>query len=363
MSESTYRWFSAVAGAVAGAVCVVGFVGLAYRRATNARVRRTTSRTDLLVYLLLVVLIVLGCWMTFAHNLITSSPYDYRESVSEWWRSLFILQPDVEPVANANTVYQVHAIVAWGVLGAVPVQPPGPRLEHPAAVPGAAVHPLPAPLPGARAMTRAAGGPAHAGHRRVRGVLLRVGADRAPRPGPAGVHRPVGLRDLRDRRRARTAGLDHADPARLAHRPARRPARVHRAHDLHAAAADRARALPRHAGRRAALRAPARVRGRLVRRRGAVRQRLVPAGASGLRPRDLRGGDGGNRARRPDGAEHRRRVGPVGPVLGGRRRRGDRRARSSGCSPATPRARAAAARPRGCSRHCRSSGAADAPGR
>ena len=74
MSENTYRWFSAVAGAVAGAVCVVGFVGLAYRRATNARVRRTTSRTDLLVYLLLVVLIVLGCWMTFAHNLITSRP-------------------------------------------------------------------------------------------------------------------------------------------------------------------------------------------------------------------------------------------------------------------------------------------------
>ena len=53
MSESTYRWFSAIAGAVAGIVCVVGFLGLVYRRATNVRVRRTTSRTDLLVYLLL----------------------------------------------------------------------------------------------------------------------------------------------------------------------------------------------------------------------------------------------------------------------------------------------------------------------
>jgi nitrate reductase gamma subunit len=50
MSETTYRWFSAVAGAVAGAVCVVGFIGLVYRRITNVRVRRTTSRTDLLVY-------------------------------------------------------------------------------------------------------------------------------------------------------------------------------------------------------------------------------------------------------------------------------------------------------------------------
>jgi len=38
MSESTYRWFSAIAGAVAGAVCIVGFFGLVYRRVTNVRV-------------------------------------------------------------------------------------------------------------------------------------------------------------------------------------------------------------------------------------------------------------------------------------------------------------------------------------
>ena len=131
MSESTYRWFSAGAGAVAGAICTVGFIGLVYRRATNDRVRRTTSRTDLLVYGLLVALIGLGCWMTFAHNLITSSPYDYRESVSEWWRSLFILQPDVEAVTNANVVYQVHAIVAWGFWALFPFS----RLVHAWSIP------------------------------------------------------------------------------------------------------------------------------------------------------------------------------------------------------------------------------------
>jgi nitrate reductase gamma subunit len=117
MSENTYRWFSAIAGAVAGAVCVVGFVGLVYRRATNPRVRRATTRIDILVYLLLTVLIGLGCWMTFAHNLLSSSPYDYRDSVSEWWRSLFYLQPKVEAIEGANTVYQVHAIVAWAFWG------------------------------------------------------------------------------------------------------------------------------------------------------------------------------------------------------------------------------------------------------
>jgi respiratory nitrate reductase gamma subunit len=131
MSESTYRWFSAIAGAVAGAVCVVGFAGLVYRRATNTRVRRTTSRTDLVVYALLTILIVLGIWMTFGYNLATKSPYDYRESVSEWWRSLFVLQPDVEAVQDANLLYQIHAIVAWAFWAVFPFS----RLVHAWSIP------------------------------------------------------------------------------------------------------------------------------------------------------------------------------------------------------------------------------------
>ena len=131
MSEHTYRWFSAVAGAVAGAVCIVGFFGLVYRRATNARVRRTTSRTDLVVYLLLVLLIVMGCWMTIGYNLATKSPYDYRDSMSLWWRSLFILQPDVAAVQDANLLYRVHAIVAWAFWAVFPFS----RLVHMLSIP------------------------------------------------------------------------------------------------------------------------------------------------------------------------------------------------------------------------------------
>jgi respiratory nitrate reductase gamma subunit len=131
MSECTYRWFSAIAGAIAGAVCVTGFVGLVYRRITNVRVRRTTSRTDLAVYTLLVILIGLGCWMTFAHNLITKTPEDYRETMSLWWRTLFILQPDVAAAQHANTVYQVHAIVAWAFWALFPFS----RLVHAWSIP------------------------------------------------------------------------------------------------------------------------------------------------------------------------------------------------------------------------------------
>jgi nitrate reductase gamma subunit len=131
ISESAYRWISAIPGSIAAAVCAVGLVGLVYRRATNDRVRRTTSRTDLLVYFLLTVLIAIGGWLTFGHNLLTSSPYDYRESIAPWWRSLFTLQPDVQAAAGAATIYQVHAIVAWAFWALFPFS----RLVHAWSIP------------------------------------------------------------------------------------------------------------------------------------------------------------------------------------------------------------------------------------
>jgi nitrate reductase gamma subunit len=113
ITESTYRWFAAIAGAVAGAVTVVGLVGLIYRRSVSDRVRRSTTRMDIATYVLLTVLIVMGCWMTFGYNLATESPYNYRDSIGEWWRSLFYLQPDVAAIEQAPLLYKLHAIIAW----------------------------------------------------------------------------------------------------------------------------------------------------------------------------------------------------------------------------------------------------------
>jgi respiratory nitrate reductase gamma subunit len=131
IGESTYRWFSAIAGGVAGAVTLIGFVGLVYRRTTSDRVRRTTTRMDLITYFLLTTLIVMGCWMTFGYNLATRSPYNYRETVSEWWRSLFYLHPDVSAIRDAPLLYQLHAVVAWAFWAFFPFS----RLVHAWSIP------------------------------------------------------------------------------------------------------------------------------------------------------------------------------------------------------------------------------------
>ena len=131
MSEHTYRWFSAIAGAIAGAVTRHRF----RRTRVPARHQRPSAAHDIADRSARLLpargLIGLGCWMTFAHNLITASPYDYRDSISAWWRSLFILQPDVEAVQGANTVYQVHAIIAWAFWALFPFS----RLVHAWSIP------------------------------------------------------------------------------------------------------------------------------------------------------------------------------------------------------------------------------------
>jgi respiratory nitrate reductase gamma subunit len=131
ITEHTYRWFSAIAGAIAGAVTLIGFIGLVYRRLTSDRVRRSTTRTDYVTYLLLTVLIVMGCWMTFGHNLATNAPYNYRVSIGRWWQSLFYLHPNVAAIRAAPLVYQLHAIIAWAFWALFPFS----RLVHAWSIP------------------------------------------------------------------------------------------------------------------------------------------------------------------------------------------------------------------------------------
>jgi respiratory nitrate reductase gamma subunit len=131
ITEHTYRWISAIAGGIAGAVALIGFAGLVYRRVRSDRVRRSTTRIDIFTYGLLTVLIVLGCYMTFGHNLASHAPYNYRDSIGVWWRSIFYLQPNVSAITHAPLVYQLHAIIAWGFWAAFPFT----RLVHAWSIP------------------------------------------------------------------------------------------------------------------------------------------------------------------------------------------------------------------------------------
>jgi nitrate reductase gamma subunit len=112
VSEGAYHAGSVVAGTLFGAVAIVGFILLIARRESSPRVRATTSRVDRLTYGLLLIVMLVGMVATLGPNLIGGG-YDYRETVSPWFRGLFVLDPDTSLITSAPAVYQVHAAAAF----------------------------------------------------------------------------------------------------------------------------------------------------------------------------------------------------------------------------------------------------------
>ena len=125
ISEPVYRWFSAAAGTVAVVLVLVGVAILAGRRIFVVRVRATTSPVDWFILVLLLVEIAFGLAMTTGVNLLGSG-YNYRTTVSVWFRGLFAGDPHVALIANSPVLYQIHVSLAWLIIAAWPFT----RLVH-----------------------------------------------------------------------------------------------------------------------------------------------------------------------------------------------------------------------------------------
>ena len=109
VSEHAYHWLAIVAGGAAGILLCVGALVLVYRRLRIDRIQATTITSDWVMYPLLLTTITLGMFCTFLGGLVDE--YDYRETVSPWFRSLFVLQPDVDSMAEAPVQFKVHTLV------------------------------------------------------------------------------------------------------------------------------------------------------------------------------------------------------------------------------------------------------------
>ena len=111
ISEDAYHLLAVVLGAIAGFATVAGMAILIYRRRTVGPVFTATTRNDKLMYAVLAVVIALGLAATVAANIVGDG-YDYRHTVSPWFRSIFLLQPDGELMAGVPLLFQLHALSA-----------------------------------------------------------------------------------------------------------------------------------------------------------------------------------------------------------------------------------------------------------
>jgi nitrate reductase gamma subunit len=186
VTEYGYHVTALTMGGVAGITTLTGTAILVYRRRRTGPVFMATTRNDKLMYVVLVGAILAGLWATliFGGLRAGAAGYDYRGTVSPWFRSIFALRPDVRRMAAAPVDYQVHTLVGMGLFAVWPFT----RLIHAFTVP---VHYLfrpyivyrrrtPAPVPGARPSRRGwepAGRPLSSG---------RDGAPRRARGGAGG---------------------------------------------------------------------------------------------------------------------------------------------------------------------------------
>lgn len=125
ISEHTYHIGAVVLGTIAGVATLGGLAILIYRRRTVGPVFSATTRNDKAMYLSLTVTIVLGLSATVAANVVGGG-YDYRETISPWFRSIFYLQPDPDLMTGAPVLFQLHAISALLLFAAWPFT----RLVH-----------------------------------------------------------------------------------------------------------------------------------------------------------------------------------------------------------------------------------------
>jgi len=169
ITQEQYHAVALSVGGIAGFCTLVGIAILVYRRRRTGPVFMATTKNDKLMYVVLVGAIVLGLWATVA-GANAGHEGNYRETVSPWFRSVFLLQPDVESMAAAPLTFQIHTLTGLALIAIFPFT----RL----------VHAFTAPL-----------------HYLFRPYIVYRSRDARPTPGASAPRRgwdPVGTRD-RDR--------------------------------------------------------------------------------------------------------------------------------------------------------------------
>jgi nitrate reductase gamma subunit len=125
ITEHTYHLMAVFLGTVAGLCTLIGMAILIARRRLVGPVFAATTRNDKGMYVVLGSVIVLGLLATVRANALGDG-YNYRETVSPWFRSLFYLRPDPDVMADVPVGFQIHVLAAFALFAFWPFT----RLVH-----------------------------------------------------------------------------------------------------------------------------------------------------------------------------------------------------------------------------------------
>ncbi|EHI11884.1 respiratory nitrate reductase, gamma subunit [Mycolicibacterium thermoresistibile ATCC 19527] len=112
LSQHAYHIQALVLGGIAGVCTLTGIVLLVYRRRTTGPVFLATTVNDKVMYLVLVMAIVAGLACTLIGATPVGADHNYRETVSPWFRSIWVLQPRGDLMVQAPAWFQIHVVIA-----------------------------------------------------------------------------------------------------------------------------------------------------------------------------------------------------------------------------------------------------------
>ncbi|QUG41503.1 respiratory nitrate reductase subunit gamma [Psychrobacillus sp. INOP01] len=130
VNDHLYHIGAIYIGGFFGFVTLAGMIILTSRRFTKSTVRKLSSASDLIVNVILLFIVFMGMYATLVTNAVQPD-FDYRTSISVWFRNLFILQPDASYMLNVPMSFKIHVVTGFLIFALWPFT----RLVHVWSVP------------------------------------------------------------------------------------------------------------------------------------------------------------------------------------------------------------------------------------
>ncbi|ODP27913.1 Nitrate reductase [Paenibacillus nuruki] len=130
VNDHMYHIGAVYVGGFFGLATLLGMIILTSRRFTLQSVRRLSTVSDLVVNVLLLFIVFMGMYATLFTNAVQPE-FDYRETISIWFRGLFMLSPDPSLMRTVPVSFQIHALTGFAIFAFWPFS----RLVHVWSVP------------------------------------------------------------------------------------------------------------------------------------------------------------------------------------------------------------------------------------
>ncbi|MBZ5213926.1 MULTISPECIES: respiratory nitrate reductase subunit gamma [Bacillus] len=111
VSEHMYHKIAIGFGLPAGIAALSGLIILTYRRFTDKRIRKTSSAGDFITLVALLFVMTTGLAATFLN--IDSKGFDYRTTISPWFRNIFLFKPDAGLMVSVPLWFKLHIMMGY----------------------------------------------------------------------------------------------------------------------------------------------------------------------------------------------------------------------------------------------------------